>query len=85
LIKVAAIPNETFNIGNDQPVTIKELAETVIKVCESSSGIMTIPYHEAFSEQHGDIIKRVPDITKLRNAIGFKPQYSLEEIIRDMI
>ncbi len=85
LIKVAAIPNQTFNIGNDQPVTIKKLAETVIKVCESSSSILTIPYHEAFSDQHGDIKKRIPDISKLRDAIGYEPKYSLEDIVRDML
>ena len=85
LIKVAAIPNETFNIGNDQPVTIKELAETVIKVYGSSSEIVTVPYHEAFSNQHGDIKTRIPDITKLRSAIGYEPKYSLEDIIKDML
>ncbi len=85
LIKVAAIPNEIFNIGNDQPVTIKQLAETVIKVCDSSSGIITIPYHEVFSDQHGDIKKRIPDISKLRNATGYQPKYTLEDIIKDML
>ena len=85
LIKVAAIPNEIFNIGNDTPTTIQHLAERVVEVSGASSKVVNIPYEQAFSNQHGDIRVRVPDISKLRSAIGYEPKYDLEAIIKDML
>lgn len=85
LIKVSAIPNETFNIGNDEPVTIKELAERVIALSGSSSKIDFVPYEQAFSKEHGDINTRVPELTKLREHTGYDPKHKLNDIIRDML
>lgn len=85
LKKVAAIPNETFNIGNDQPVSIKYLAERVIELSGSSSKIEYVPYEKAFSKNHGDINKRVPDLTKLKSHIQYKPKYDLDRIIKEML
>ena len=85
LVKVAGIPNETFNIGNDEPVTIKHLAERVIELTGSSSKIQLVPYEKAFSEEHGDINVRVPDLTKLKSSINYQPKYGLDDIIKDMI
>lgn len=85
LIKVAAIPGEIFNIGNDEPTSIHHLAEKVVDLSGSQSNIVYVPYKQAFTEQHGDIILRVPDIKKLRSAIGYEPKYSLSDIIRDML
>ena len=77
-------PDEIFNIGNDTPTTIKELAETVIGVTESKSEIIFVPYEEAFSKHHGDILRRVPNIDKLKST-GYSPQYNLKDIIEDML
>lgn len=85
LVKVSSIPNETFNIGNDEPVTIKELAERVIQLSGSSSKINFIPYEQAFSKEHGDINTRVPDLTKLKEHIGYTPKHRLDDIIKDML
>jgi UDP-glucose 4-epimerase len=85
LIKLSDINGELFNIGNDIPISIKELAETVIKLSGSSSKIQLVPYEQAFSKHHGDIYKRVPDLSKIRQAINYTPRYSLEEIIKDML
>ena len=85
LVKVSAIPNETFNIGNDEPVTIKELAERVIKLSGSSSKIKLVPYEQAFSKEHGDINTRVPDLTKIKNHINYQPKHTLDDIIKDML
>jgi UDP-glucose 4-epimerase len=85
LIKVAAIPGEIFNIGNDAPVTIEQLAKTVIELSSTASKIEYVPYEQAFSKQHGDIRMRVPNIAKLRAAINYQPKHSLEDIIQDML
>jgi UDP-glucose 4-epimerase len=85
LVKVSDTNGELFNIGNDQPTTIKELAERVIALSGSSSKVELVPYEKAFSKHHGDIHRRVPDISKLRQRIGHDPKYTLDDIIRDML
>jgi len=84
LIKVATTNGELFNIGNDEPVTIKQLAQRVIDLSGSTSKITIVPYEQAFSKNHGDIIKRVPDINKLKS-LGYTPKYNLDQIIKDML
>ena len=85
LIRVSEINGEIFNIGNDEPITIGRLAERVIELSGSSSKIVYVPYEQAFSKNHGDIIKRVPDITKIKTLTGYVPQYRLDDIIKDML
>jgi UDP-glucose 4-epimerase len=77
--------NEIFNLGNDEPVTINHLAERVIRLTDTQSKIKHVPYQEVFSKNHGDIIKRIPDLTKLKKFINFKPKYSLDDIIKDSL
>ena len=77
--------NELFNIGNDEPTTINQLAEKVIQLSGSKSKIVRVPYEKVFSKNHGDIQKRIPDITKLKLKTGFKPKKKLENIIQDML
>jgi len=85
LIKLSDTNGELFNIGNDEPISIKQLAERVIAISGSSSKIQLIPYEQAFSKHHGDIYKRVPDLTKIKAAISYRPKHSLDDIIRDML
>lgn len=75
---------QIVNIGNDVEVTINELAEKVIKRTCSKSKIVRIIYEQEFSKQHEDIVRRVPNITKLRNLLGYVPKYSLDDILKDM-
>jgi UDP-glucose 4-epimerase len=77
-------PSGIYNIGNDSPVTINQLASTVIDVTKSQSVINHIPYKNVFSEHHGDILRRVPNIDKITQ-LGYNINYNLENIIRDMI
>ena len=85
LLRVSDINGEIFNIGNDEPITIGGLAERVIELSGSSSKIVYVPYEQAFSKNHGDIVKRVPDLTKIKAITGYAPQYDLNSIIKDML
>lgn len=85
LVRVADIPGETFNIGNVEPVTIRELAQRVVDITESTSNIVLVPYADAFSEHHGDIIRRIPVLTKIKSMTGYEPRRNLDVIIRDMV
>ena len=51
----------------------------------SSSGIHLIPYEEAYEEGFEDMLRRVPDTTKIHNLIGFKPTLNLDETIRSVV
>ena len=85
LIKLSDTNGELFNIGNDEPVSIKQLAERVIAISGSSSKIQLVPYEQIFSKHHGDIYKRIPDLDKIKSTISYSPKYSLDDIIKDML
>lgn len=76
---------EVFNIGSDVPVTIKQLAEQVVALAESSSEIHLEPYHTEYGSDFEDVRRRVPDLTKLQTQLGEKPTRTLEQILRDVI
>jgi UDP-glucose 4-epimerase len=76
---------EVFNIGSTEEVTIMELAERVKSACGSESEIVTIPYDEAYEEGFEDMLRRVPDTSKLEQAIGWRRTRDLDGILADVI
>lgn len=76
--------NEIYNIGTDFAITILDLAKLVINTTSSESEIILTPYEKVFSEHHGEILNRVPNIAKLRT-LGYDPKYTINDIIRDMV
>ena len=74
-----------FNIGSDQPVAIRELAEAVTKRIDPQVPIEYLPYSEAYGEDFEDVRRRVPDLTRLVKTIGLKPSMPLDEILDDII
>ena len=75
---------EVFNIGNNQQISIFELAKKVIQITGSKSEITKIPYSEAYPEGFEDMQRRVPDISKIKNILGWSPDIGLDQIIRDI-
>lgn len=87
ILKLAEHPGaigEIFNIGGNEETSIQNLAYLVKEVLESSSPIIQIPYEEAYEEGFEDMRKRVPDISKIDNLIGYEPKCDLKDIIRDV-
>lgn len=76
---------EVVNVGNDNEITINELANLVKKVANSNSPIMHTPYNEAYGEEYIDIQRRCPDLSKLHTLVNFKQHWTLEDSIRDTI
>ena len=70
-----------FNVGGTGEVTINELAEKTIQHTKSKSQIKYIPYIEAYPAGFEDMQRRVPDITKIKNSIGWQPTHTLDSII----
>jgi UDP-glucose 4-epimerase len=75
---------EVFNVGGSGEITIKALAEKVINTTKSQSVITYTPYSDAYLAGFEDIQRRVPDISKIKQAIGWSPTKDLEAIIRDI-
>ena len=75
---------EVFNVGNNQQITIMELAKKVIELTRSSSSIEKIAYEKAYPEGFEDMQRRVPDISKIKQVLGWMPEINLDQIIKDI-
>jgi UDP-glucose 4-epimerase len=75
---------EVFNVGNNQQITIMELAKKVIELTGSSSTIEKIAYEKAYPEGFEDMQRRVPDISKINQVLGWTPEINLDQIIKDI-
>jgi len=76
---------EVFNIGNMGEVTIADLAAKVKEMAGSCSPIHYIPYDQAYEAGFEDMPRRVPDISKIREFVGYEPKMQLDDIIRTVI
>ncbi|WP_436762429.1 NAD-dependent epimerase/dehydratase family protein [Streptosporangium sp. V21-05] len=85
LLDEDAAIGETFNIGSGGEVSIMELAKLIIEFTGSTSGIDLIPYSEAYERGFEDMVRRVPDTTKLSALTGWVPRRSLDEILTEII
>jgi UDP-glucose 4-epimerase len=74
-----------FNIGSDQPVSVRQLAERVVAKVGGEIAIEHIAYSEAYGDDFEDIQRRVPVVDKLEEAIGSKPAMTLDQILDDII
>jgi UDP-glucose 4-epimerase len=85
LMQAPAAPGGVFNIGSDQPVSIRELAQKTIALAGSRSKIEFQTYTAAYDKDFEDVRRRVPDLSRLRSTIDYRQQYDLDAIIRDVI
>jgi len=75
---------EVFNIGNNQQISIMELAKKVIEITSSKSTIEKISYEKAYPQGFEDMQRRVPDISKIKQVLGWSPKLNLDQIIKDI-
>ena len=73
-----------INIGNNKEISMNDLAQTIIKITNSSSEIKYIPYAEAYGEGFEDMERRVPNLDLIYALTGWKPKRNLDEIIKDV-
>lgn len=88
MVRLTATPaayGDVFNVGTTTEVSMLELAERVRDAAGSASEIRLIPYSEAYAAGFEDMLRRVPDVSKLERLTGFRPQTPLDEIIRDVV
>jgi UDP-glucose 4-epimerase len=75
---------DVFNVGNNQQISIMELAKKVIQITGSDSSIEKIAYQKAYPEGFEDMQRRVPDISKIKQVLGWSPEIKLDQIIKDI-
>lgn len=85
LMETPQADGEVFNVGSDEPVTVRELADRVLAATGSDSPVLTIPYEQAYGPGFEDVQYRVPDISKLRRLTGYAPTLSLDAILTRVI
>lgn len=76
---------EVYNIGNDVPISIRDLAESIIDAAGSSSTIQYVPHEAVFGDHFEDVSIRVPDVSKLKELTGLKCEIPLEETLRRIV
>jgi UDP-glucose 4-epimerase len=76
---------EVFNIGTTEEISIRELAERVVEHTDSASEVTLVPYEEAYEAGFEDMARRVPNIAKIRAAIGWEPTRDLDAVLRDVV
>jgi UDP-glucose 4-epimerase len=76
---------EVFNIGATEEVTIRDLAEQIVAATGSSSSIVTVPYEEAYEQGFEDMVRRIPDTSKIHAALGWSTTFTLADILDDVI
>ena len=75
---------QVFNVGNNSQISIMELAKKVIEITGSKSRIEKIAYEKAYPEGFEDMQRRVPDISKIKQVLGWEPEINLDQIIKDI-
>lgn len=85
LVHTPAAVGEVVNIGNDQEITIEDLALLVKQTARSSSAITYISYEAAYGPGFEDMFRRVPCLQKLEKLTGFRPRTSIESIVKSVV
>jgi UDP-glucose 4-epimerase len=88
LIKLVQEPRavgQVFNIGNTEEISILDLAERVRTLTSSRSTIEFVPYEKAYDAGFEDMPRRVPDLTKIGDYIGYRPTVGLDQILNRVI
>ena len=81
LAEQPAAVGQVFNVGGDEEVTIRELAERIKAITDSPSEIVYVPYAEAYAAGFEDMRRRVPDTARINRLLGWRPEVTLDEIL----
>ncbi len=76
---------EIYNVGSQNRISVLDLADRVRELTGTSSELVFVPYEQVYGQGIEDMIHRIPSIEKVRSAIGWKPERSLDDILHDVV
>jgi UDP-glucose 4-epimerase len=77
----AGANGEIYNIGTDEEISVANLAERIRSRCHSESPIEFVAYEKIYGSSFEDMRRRVPDLRKVREAVGYRPRVSLDQLL----
>jgi UDP-glucose 4-epimerase len=83
-VALAATPaaeGSIFNLGTDEEVSVLDLAQRVKRLCNSDSVIQHVSYSEIYGSSFEDMRRRAPDLTRIRRAVGYRPEVKLDQLL----
>lgn len=75
---------EVFNIGGREEISIKNLALKVIDITKSESKVVFSPYIDSYEPGFEDMLRRVPNLSKIKSLVDWDPSFKLDQIIQDV-
>jgi UDP-glucose 4-epimerase len=72
---------EIYNIGNDEEITVLDLARRIKALCQSDSVIEFVAYEDVYGNSFEDMRRRVPNLAKIRRAVGYRPEVTLDQLL----
>ena len=87
LCLVAFSPNtvgQVVNIGNNSEISMNALAKLIISTTNSSSEVEYVPYEIAYGAGFEDMERRVPNLSLIKELVGWQPKRDLDQIINDV-
>jgi nucleoside-diphosphate-sugar epimerase len=85
LLDEPAAVGEVFNVGSTEEISIFDLARRIVGATRSSASIKLVPYQQVFEPGFEDMRRRVPDITRIGNLIGWRPSRTLDQVIEEVV
>ncbi len=79
------VDGEIFNLGNNEEITINDLAKKIKNITKSKSNIIHLTYKKAYKEGFEDMYRRKPNIKKIQKILNWKPKYDLNESLKQTI
>jgi UDP-glucose 4-epimerase len=76
---------EIYNVGSQNRISVLGLADKVRELTGSTSEVTFIPYDEVYGQGIEDMVHRIPSLEKVRAAIGWEPQRTLDDILSDVV
>jgi UDP-glucose 4-epimerase len=85
ILEVQNTIGEVFNVGGKGEISILDLARLIKEITYSKSSIVNIDYQNAYPTGYEDMMRRVPDISKIKEFTGWEPKILLKDLITDIV
>lgn len=76
-----AAEGQVFNVGTDEEITVLELAKRIRAMCNSESAIEFVPYEQVYGSSFEDMRRRVPNLARIRDTVGYRPEVTLDRLL----